>query len=365
MDLILETPGTRVGKKQEMLKLDIPETKSIEIPLREIESIIVGNGVQITSQALQVLSSYAVNIIYTSLGKPYGIYTPFANVGTVFTRRQQLIAYNDWRGCHLAIQFVYAAIKNKRRLLFYLAKNRKKSKPNKYAILRAAARKIGTMEESLLKFSKTQAKGKKISDIRMELMGMEGKAAALYFQNYGIALPKPFRLIDRTRRPPTDPINSLLSLGYMVLLGHITVAIAAAGLELYGGFLHSDRSGKPSLALDLIEEFRQPIVDRLVSQLVQKGKIQKDDFDKSLNGFRLKEEKKKVYYTALRREIVGGDTSKELFYKEGSTENRVDTENNDKKVKLNYKREMVRQARKLANFLIGASSGYQPFVMNW
>lgn len=363
MDIILETPGTRINKKQELVKIDVPNMNSIEVPLREIESIIMGTGIQITSQTLQALATNAVNIVYTSLGKPFGIFTPFTNVGTVFTRRQQLLAYNDWRGLHLAIRFVYATIENKRRLLLYFAKNRKKAKPGKYMMLRAAARKIGAMIDALLKFQKTCAKGSRINDVRMELMGIEGKAAALYFQNYGVVFPKEFKVFERTRRPPRDPVNSLLSLGYTVLQGHITVGIAAAGLELYGGFLHSDRSGKPSLALDLLEEFRQPVIDRFVVRIIRKGVLKLDDFENTLQGYRLKDGPRSAFYKELRKEIMGGDTSQELFRKsplelEGASQKRGH-------VKLNYKREMVHQARDLANFLIGSTSEYTPFIMNW
>lgn len=363
MDIILETAGTRISKKQDLIKIDALNANSVEVPLREIESIIMGTGIQITSQALQALAANAVNIVYTSLGKPFGIFTPFVNVGTVFTRRQQLSAYNDWRGLHLAIRFVHATIENKRRLLLYFAKNRKKTNPGKSAMLRAAARKIGSMVELLLKFQKTTAKGGRIKDLRMELMGIEGKAAALYFQNYGSVFPKEFKVFERTRRPPRDPVNSLLSLGYTVLQGHVTVGIAAAGLELYGGYLHSDRSGKPSLALDLLEEFRQPVVDRFTARFIRKGGVKIDDFKSTLHGYQLKDEPRNSFYKELRKEIMGGDTSEELF---GKTP--LNPEEDIQKrghVKMNYKREMVHQARKLANFLIGSTSEYSPFIMNW
>ncbi|MHA1148577.1 MAG: CRISPR-associated endonuclease Cas1 [Promethearchaeota archaeon] len=363
MDVILETPGTYVRKRKEMIKIAVPEKKAVEVPIREIESIIMGDGVQITSQTLKMLSSYAITIVFTSLGKPYGIYTPFANQGTVFTRRQQLMAYHDWRGCHLALQFVYAAIENKRKLLLYFAKNRKKTKPNKYYILRAAARQLDRMKKTLVLFSKTQAKGKTIQDIRMELMGIEGKAAAIYFRNYGITLPKEFKTYQRTRRPPRDPINSLLSLGYTILQGHIHTAIAAAGLELYGGFLHSDRSGKPSLALDLLEEFRQPIIDRLVMRLSQQRRIKKEDFKSSIYGFHLKDDKKVFYYQSLRREILGKDTSQLLFDDNLSEEGAGSAAKGP--IRINFKREMIAQARKIANYLIGATSCYEPFIMKW
>ncbi|MHA1273977.1 MAG: CRISPR-associated endonuclease Cas1 [Promethearchaeota archaeon] len=359
MDIFLETPGTRVGKRQEMLTINVPNKKTVEVPIREVKGIIVGKGVQITSQAIQSLTPFGVNIVYTSLGKPYGLYTPFANSGTVFTRRQQLLAYDDWRGCHLAAQFVYATIENKRRLLLYFAKNRRHSSPKKCERLRAASRHIGRMRDAILRFLKYTARGKKISEVRMELMGIEGRATATYFIEYGNLFPKEFKVLTRTRRPPRDPINSLLSLGYTILQGHITSVIAVAGLELYGGFLHSDRSGKPSLALDLLEEFRQPIVDRLVARLIQKGQFKVSDFDNSLHGYRLKDDKRAFYYGELKKEIMGGSESEELF-------GRVSDKANDGgTIRINFKKAMARQARKLVNYLIGASSIYEPFIMNW
>ncbi len=359
MDIILEKPGTRLGKRKEMLKISVPNRDDIEVPFREIESIIVDKGVQITSQALQVLSSYAVNIVYTSLGNPYGIYTPFANVGTVFTRRQQLLAYEDWRGLHLATKFVYATMENKRRLLLYFAKNRKESNPKKYRRLRNAAEYLKEMVDVLEKFTKLIKKGDKVSTKRQELMGIEGRATAIYFREFGSLMPKEFKILRRTRRPPRDPVNSLLSLGYTILLGYVTTGIAAAGLELYGGFLHSDRSGKPSLALDLIEEFRQPIIDRFIARLFQKSQFHLDDFDNSIHGYRLKDDKRTFFYKELRKEIMGGSEPESLF----GDKNKEFKEK--RKMKLNFKKEMVRQARMVANYLIGATSSYVPFLMNW
>jgi CRISPR-associated protein Cas1 len=359
VDVILETPGTRIGKRKGLLKISVPDQDYQEIPIREVESVIVGNGVQITSQALKALSSYAVNIVYTSLGKPYGIYTPFANVGTVNTRREQILAYGDWRGLHIATQIVYATIENKRRLLKYFAKNRKKSNPGKTRLLNAAAKHIGKMLEVLMKFSKSISKGQKIKDKRQELMGIEGRAAATYFQQFGNLFPPGIKMFNRSRRPPRDPVNSLLSLGYTILQGHVTTAIAATGLELYGGFLHSDRSGKPSLALDLLEEFRQPVIDRLVARIIIKKQLKSDDFERSIHGYFLKKEKKGFFYKELKDEIMGGDQSEGLFEKPSPKYR------GEERVRLNYKRQMVRQARKLANYLIGSTSKYEPFIMNW
>jgi len=361
--VILETPGTRVGKEKEMLKLTVPNNKPILVPLREIESLIVNQGIQISTQALHALSYHAINIIYTSMGKPFGIYTPFVNLGTIHTRRQQILAYEDWRGCHLASRFVYSTIENKRRLLLYFAKNRRESNPGKYRMLRAAAKKIGKIEEKLMTFSRHEMKGKRISEVRSILMGMEGKSTAIYFLNYGNLFPDGFKVLRRTRRPPRDPVNSLLSLGYTVLQGYVTTAIAAAGLELYGGYLHSDRSGKPSLALDLLEEFRQPVVDRLVAKLIFKEVIKPEDFESSFQGYNLKKEKKGIFYQKLKEEVFGGSQAQEIFGEKKHAS--PSSSKQKKKVKINYKAQMIRQARKVANFLLGKTKQYEPFIMNW
>jgi len=363
LDVILETPGTRVGKRNEMIHINVPDRPSLDIPTREIESIIVGTGVQITSQALKAISSHAINIVYTSLGTPYGLYTPFANVGTVFTRRQQILAYDDWRGVHLATKFVYATLENKRRLLLYFAKNRKKSNHSKYVYLRKGADHIGKMIALLEERSQSFKKNETVKDIRNILMGIEGKATSTYFMTFGTLFKKEFWTMHRTRRPPRDPLNSLLSLGYTVLQGYVTTGVASAGLELYAGFLHSDRSGKPSLALDLLEEFRQPIIDRLVARLIQKKQIKGDDFENTLHGYRLKDDPKSLFYEKLRKEVLGKDTSEVLFNEE--THGIEKRSRSPTKVKLNYKREIIKQARRVANFLIGATEEYEPFISNW
>ncbi|MHA1328012.1 MAG: CRISPR-associated endonuclease Cas1 [Promethearchaeota archaeon] len=359
MDLILETHGTRVSKVQGMLQIIVPGKEKVEVPIREVESILIGANVSLTTQVLKSLSAKGVNIIYTSFGKAYGLYTPFATVGTVHTRRQQLKAYEDWRGKHIAMQIVRAAMENKRRLLLYLAKGRKTTNPGLTVRLRAAAKKIERLIGELQQGTSLLKKGESLNAIRAKLMGLEGRAAAIYFIEYANIFPEGFKTLTRSRRPPRNPLNSLLSLGYMIILSHVTTAILATGLELYGGFLHSDRSGKPSLALDLIEEFRQPIVDRLVARLVNKGQIKVEDFETSLHGYKLKDHVKNFFYSELTKEINGKEPTRELFGDFTRKEKRSGH------VKMNFKREMLKQARKLARYLIGSENQYEPYLMNW
>ncbi len=113
-----------------------------------------------------------------------------------------------------------------------------------------------------------------------EVRGLEGAAAAAYFGCFGdLVKAKGFPFGGRSRRPPKDALNALLSFGYMMLLGTITAAVQVVGLDVYLGCLHAPDNGKPSLALDLMEEFRPLLVDATVLRVVNRGQIVPDDFE--------------------------------------------------------------------------------------
>tara|TARA_R110002073_G_C9493103_1_gene580985 strand:- start:2511 stop:3062 length:552 start_codon:yes stop_codon:yes gene_type:complete len=117
------------------------------------------------------------------------------------------------------------------------------------------------------------------------LRGAEGSGARLYFEQWPLLLrTKNFAWNGRNRRPPKDPLNALLSFGYTLLQSDCIAALASVGLDPAVGFLHQDRPGRLSLALDLMEEFRIPVVDRLVLALVNTGQFRSKDFDTQGSG---------------------------------------------------------------------------------
>ena len=120
------------------------------------------------------------------------------------------------------------------------------------------------------------------------LMGVEGICSAIYFRSYAKMFKSSVSFQERNRRPPKDPINAILSLTYTFLTKEITAALEAESFELYLGFLHGIRYGRKSLALDLIEEFRQPAADRFVLRLFNKGMLGEDDFQMEDGAVRLK-----------------------------------------------------------------------------
>jgi len=185
-----------------------------------------------------------------------------------------------------------------------------------------------------------------IDDIRWQLMGLEGIAAKQYFDGFRSVFPDDLEFKGRVKRPPRDPVNSCLSFGYTMLYGDVLVGIAAAGLEPFAGFIHADRSGKPSLALDLIEEFRQVTVDRLVLKLFSRKKLGKDDFAL---------EESRCLFT---------DRGKELFIKEYNDMIDEGILMPDGK-QVSFKKLIIKQARLLTRYLVGKSPTYDPFLIPW
>ena len=110
------------------------------------------------------------------------------------------------------------------------------------------------------------------------MLGFEGQGASLYFRAYGSLLKGPFKFEKRTRRPPTDPTNSLLSLGYTLLSQNVHAMTEAAGLHTHFGNLHVPQSNRPSLVCDLVEEFRSQVVDSLVAYLMNSDIYKHEDF---------------------------------------------------------------------------------------
>ena len=132
---------------------------------------------------------------------------------------------------------------------------------------------------------------------RNSLMGIEGDAARRYFHVLRLAFSGPIKFSGRKRRPPPDPANALLSFGYVLLGNLVTSLLEARGFDPYLGMLHTVRSGRPSLALDVMEEFRHPVVDRLVLRICNRRQFAPEDFEESeVKGVRLTKDALRRYF---------------------------------------------------------------------
>ncbi len=179
-----------------------------------------------------------------------------------------------------------------------------------------------------------------------ELRGLEGGAARAYFTIFQSAFDADWRFERRTRRPPRDPVNALLSLGYTMLGNSIAAALEIMGLDPYVGYFHELKPGRPALALDLLEEFRAPFVDSLVMSLVNRNVFSREDFfcdPNRNNGIYLVKKAFKEFLHAF--------------------SDRLESEIHipDVKRAMSYRKILEIQAHELAGVLQGKRESYTPF----
>lgn len=179
------------------------------------------------------------------------------------------------------------------------------------------------------------------------LRGIEGQASRIFFAALPHVLADDHGFAARRRRPPTDPVNSLLSFGYTLLVSEMTSAIELAGLDPYIGFLHGLRHGRPSLSLDLIEEFRTPIVDSLVITTLNRGVITDEDFVRIDAGgaVHLRDKPRRTYLREYDQRM------RTLFRHEPSGE------------RVSYRAALQRQAQQLAGCLQAPDREYVPVML--
>jgi len=340
MFIVIDTPGTHIGKKGETFVIRKPGGGQEVISVRKVDCVNILTKAEVTHDAFIMAARYTIPIVYSVRGRPEGVFHCFASHGTVLVRREQMLAYKDQRGVELAKRFVYAGLENKARILLKLAKNRKLEGTELYDLLQQHAEKI---REGV---AKVEAVEGELDSIRQTLMGYEGDGAMMYFDALKQVLAPYVQFYKRERRPPRDPVNSALSLGYTILNGQILIGLATAGLEPFAGFLHSDRSGKPSLALDLIEEFRQAVIDTVILKLFVRRMVSPADF------------------TEEGGRILFGETGKKVFYKELFEKIREGTDYSEGQM-LTYEQLILKQARRLVHFLLGKEKQYKPFLLKW
>ena len=259
--LVLSGFGLFLRKKSERLLIRKGDTLIYQFPFFRLnEVVITSRGIGFSSDLIEELCERGVRVSFLdSRGQPYAMLTSPMLTATVHSRREQLLAFHDQRGLAFARAIVVGKIANQERLLRYFGKYMKKADPERFQTL--------TQIATGLKAQRTKAaalEGNTVAEVRDTLMGLEGLAGRLYWDGVRTIIGQRTEFFGREHRGATDAVNSLLNYGYGVLYSQVWGAVLNAGLEPFAGFLHVDRPGKPSLVLDLVEEFRQPVVDRAV-----------------------------------------------------------------------------------------------------
>jgi CRISPR-associated protein Cas1 len=329
----LNTQGFRVGKSGDVLQIKEKDTLRQEVRLNEMCQLNVMGNIQVTTQAIQELCEREIPICYFSQGGWFYGMTSGLTTKNVFLRRSQFrLADEEWFCLRLARQLVAGKVRNQRVMLM---RNHIEPPP---LVIEQMKQMISRAEEA---------------PSLAELLGIEGNAARLYFGQFDGMLKtddgdRPaefsFDFTTRNRRPPRDPVNALLSLGYSLLVKDLTIAASAVGFDPMIGFYHQPRFGRPALALDLMEPFRPLIVDSAVLQAVNTGMVGPRDFIRSARAVALTPAGRKAFFLAYEQRMDTLVTHPLFEYR------------------VSYRRMLEVQTRLLGKYIEGSVDRYPVFV---
>jgi CRISP-associated protein Cas1 len=341
--LYLNTPGYRVGCKDEVLTIKAKDKVIDEVRMRDVSHVALFGNIQISTQAIQALCEQEVPVTYFSMGGWfYGITRGHA-LKNVFLRMEQFRLARDETKClSLARTFVHGKIRNHRTLLM-----RNHLEPP---------------EEIIAKLKRASEDAMSAQSIE-ELLGIEGAAASQYFQHFagmvkveddlpGLGLQVEntkqrafnFNFNHRNRRPPTDPVNAMLSLAYSMLAKDCTLAALAVGFDPFLGFYHQPRFGRPALGLDVMEEFRPLIAESTVLSCINNRVVTDKDFVKAGQAVNLTAPGRKRFFQTYEQRMSSLITHPLFDYK------------------VSYRRALELQGRLLAKALTGEIAEYTPLM---
>jgi CRISPR-associated protein Cas1 len=341
--LYLNTQGFRVGCKDEVLQVKERDKVVDEVRLRDLSHVALFGNIQISTQAVQSLCEMEIPVTYFSMGGWFYGITRGHTLKNVFLRMEQFRLARDETKClSLARQFVHGKIRNHRTLLM-----RNHLEPP---------------EPTIMKLKRASEDALDAASIE-ELLGIEGAAASQYFQQFNgmvkIAdelatehnpindskqLAFNFNFTNRNRRPPTDPVNAMLSLAYSMLSKDCTLAALAVGFDPYIGFFHQPRFGRPALALDLMEEMRPLIAESTVLSCINNRVVTEKDFVRAGQAVNLTAPGRKRFFQMYEQRMSSLITHPLFDYK------------------VSYRRALELQARLLAKTLTGEIAEYVPLL---
>lgn len=337
VEVFIAEHGVKISKKKERFLIN-SEKGLKEIPAKDVDCLtIFSSSCSITLSAIRLMLKYGINLVISnSRGTPLGIVLPSSLSGTVKARREQYLALNDERGAKLAKSFVSGKIANQGVVVKTLAKSRmRKDKELGHEL-------ISCSDEIEDKLKEVEYVEGKLDKVRQKLMNLEAEAGKLYWEAIAKVIPGEFEFKARVKPKANDAFNCMLNFVYKALLfKDVWRAVIYSGLDPYAGFLHSDRSGRASLVLDLMEEFRQQAVDRMILSLIAKREIQAKDV--------LEDGKLKKSCINLLIKSYDEQINNEVHY-------------NNTKERLS--RVIISQARRIVRFLNGFED-YRPFRIMW
>ena len=341
LPLVVQSQRARIGKRGDTLRIDDEEQGETTVRLGEVSDVAVFGNVSITAPALAALLDREIPITFHSHGGWFrGMAHGVGHRNVEIRTAQYRSSFDDGFRLRFSRDLVAAKIVNQRTILRRNWRGDGESRKAALDRLKAARKAVG---------------GATAAD---ELLGLEGDAAATYFRAFaGLLAPPeagaqgggpddlaPFRFEARNRRPPTDPVNAMLSLAYAMLTRQVTVALAAVGLDPYRGFFHAPRYGRPALALDVMEPFRPIVADSVVLSAVNTGEVAAGDFVAGATGTALTAAGRRRFVAAFERRLSQEATHPIFGYR------------------LSMRRLVSMQARLLSRHLLGELPRYPHYL---
>ena len=333
LPLYVQARRAKVAKSGETLVVTVGDEELATARLEETSQVVVMGNVHLTTPCLHELMWRGIPVTYYSYGGWFFGHTTGNGHKNVDLRTAQYRASFDDATClRFARGLVTAKIQNCRTLLRRNWKRSDSSQPVLIDLKRDGRR--ATRTGSL-----------------PELLGVEGTAAARYFRAFGAMLHDAapdgtlgFDFETRNRRPPTDPVNALLSFAYSLLVRSWTVTLTAVGFDAFRGLYHQPRYGRPALALDLMEPFRPLVADSVVVQTINNGEIRPTDFKVAAGSVNLTADGRRRFIAAYERRLSHEVVHPLFGYR------------------VSYRRLMEMQARLLGRYLLGELPEYPNFM---
>lgn len=333
LPMYVQENRARVGKKGETLEVSIEDRIVARARLIDVSQLVLMGSAYITTPLLHELMKREIPVTWHSFGGWFLGHTQGIGHKNVELRIAQYRASFDKHTClRLAKGLVRAKIMNSRTLM---RRNWRGDEPLEKVIT------------DLKRFADQETRASSLE----ELLGIEGAAAAAYFGRFVNLIKRGdggdvlnFDFTRRNRRPPTDPVNALLSYAYALLVRTWAVTLSAVGLDPYCGFYHQPRYGRPALALDMMEPFRPLIADSSVLTAINNGEVKPSDFLRVGDSVALTNDGRKRFIAAFERRMSQEVTHPLFGYA------------------LSYRRLLEVQARLLGRFLLGEITDYPNFT---
>lgn len=334
LPLYVQSAGAKIGRSGAELVVETRDGEKRVVRIVDTSHVALFGAVQISTQAVQELCERGIPVVYLSSGGWfYGITRGMDHKNIELRRRQFAAAASADRCLQIAKRLVGVKVRNCRTIIRRNAAEPPARTLERLKDLVATAEEATTLES---------------------LLGIEGTAARVYFEAYREMLRPPkedrgaetltFDFDGRNRRPPRDPVNSLLSLGYALLSKDLTIALQAVGFDPYLGFYHQPRYGRPALALDVMEEFRPLVVDSVVLSVINTGAVDLSDFIRRGGAVTLTQAGRGKFLRAYERRMDEEITHPIFNYR------------------ISYRRTLEVQIRLLARYLTGEIDEFPPFA---